>query len=167
MPLLCNDTLPELKRTSPFFCLSRLYNKPADKCQVTSLPSERTSPRSSCWSTPEPCRWSPSPEPEWKSCSRQSLRCALCPVWDKRAWGSEWSRCPRPGAQLAAAAAAAAVSGWQLKVPTRFHRSLLTAAVFPSRYHFEAWSHQAWSESKRSCLMTLAGHRVKPTGSVP
>lgn len=104
------------------------------KCQVTPVPSVRTSLQSSCWSTEGLCHWSPSPEPYWRPYNRPSLRCALSPVWDKRAGGSVRTACPRPLRQQPAERAPA-VSGRQSPAPAQ---PSALAAVSPFRFHFGA-----------------------------
>lgn len=64
--------------------------------KVSSVPSVRTSPSSSCWSTPGLSHWSLNPEPDWRLYNRPSLRGALSPVWGKRAAGSARRRRSRP-----------------------------------------------------------------------
>lgn len=97
--------------------------------EVSSVPSVRTSPSSSCWSTPGLSHWSLNPEPDWRLYNRPSLRGALSPAWDKRAAGSARSRWRPPGERPEVAAL------WAPGSPARASQRLS-----PFRFHSETCS---------------------------
>lgn len=113
-----------------------IYNKPSDR-----LPSGRTSLLSSYWSTAELYRWSPNPEPDWRSYNHQSPRCVWSPVWEEPAGGSVWTRCPAGSSSPGLRGQAAGVPGRQAESPARFLQFSLLAAGFLFLLHSGASSH--------------------------
>lgn len=103
-----------------------------------SVPSARTSPSSSCWSTPGLSRWSLNPEPDWRLCNRPSLRGALSPVWDARAAGSARRRRSRPPGERPEVSAV-----WAPGAPAQASQGLP-----PFRFHSETCSRRQVQRAK-------------------
>lgn len=119
--------------------------------KVSSVPSVRTSPSSSCWSTPGLSHWSLNPEPDWRLYNRPSLRGALSPAWDKRAAGSARSRRSRPPGERPEVSAV-----WAPGSPAQTSERLS-----PFRFHSETCSRRQVQRAKMEKATTTKTNKPK------